>query len=262
MDTICRDLDQEHEALESILAPLSESDWNRPTPFDGWTIKEQVYHLHYFDRAARLSATDAGGFQTHLTELMAMGTDFDKIHQTINARGNALTGAALLKQWRREGKELIGAYGRLSPKDRLPWYSAPMGVRSSATARLMETWAHGLDILDTLGISPGPSPRLKHIAHLGVSTFAWSFKVRGLTPPESQVFVDLQGPDGKPWSWGPESTDTRVSGPAMDFCRVVTQRRHPRDTDLIITGQAARDWMENAQAFAGPPEEGPKPGQR
>ena len=111
----------------------------------------------------------------------------------------------------------------------------------------------------TRSISNG---RARHIAHLGVTTFGWSFINRGLSLPEAAVRVELLSPSGEMWSWGPEDGENKVMGNALDFCLVVTKRRHIDDTALIMKGEVAPKWMAIAQAFAGPPEEGPMPGAR
>jgi len=63
--------------------------------------------------------------------------------------------------------------------------------------------------------------------------------------------VELTGPDNELWTWGPEDAPDRVTGPAPDFCLLVTQRRHRDDLALVIDGPAAAEWMSIAQAFAG-----------
>ena len=126
----------------------------------------------------------------------------------------------------------------------------------------METWAHGQDIADALRIRREGTQQLRHIAHLGVSTFSWSFQNRQLAVPDTQVRVELTGPSGELWRLGPEDTEEFVRGPATDFCLVVTQRRHPSDTALETVGDTATQWLAIAQAFAGPAENGPKPGER
>jgi len=88
----------------------------------------------------------------------------------------------------------------------------------------------------------------------------WSYANRGLTPPDIPVRVELTSPGGLPWNWGPEDAKDRVVGTALGFCLVVTQRRHVEDTDLTTSGDAAHEWMRIAQAFAGLPALGPKPG--
>jgi uncharacterized protein (TIGR03084 family) len=134
-----------------------------------------------------------------------------------------------------------------------------MGAKSFLTARLMECWAHGQDVLDALGVERTATDRLRHVARLGFITRGWSYANRGLEPPPGEVRVELAGPSGESWCFGPEDAPSAVTGPALDFCLVVTQRRHVDDTDLRITGEVARDWLEKAQAFAGPPTDGPTP---
>ncbi len=134
-----------------------------------------------------------------------------------------------------------------------------MGAKSFLTARLMECWAHGQDVADALGVERAATDRLRHVARLGVITRGWSYVNRGLEPPADEVRVELIGPSGARWRFGPDDATGVVTGPALDFCLVVTQRRHPDDTALQVTGDVARDWLERAQAFAGPPTDGPAP---
>jgi uncharacterized protein (TIGR03084 family) len=256
MKDLIRDLAEEYESLDGVVAPLARERWNLETPFASWTVRDEISHLAFFDAAARLTATDPGGFSRHLDELSTLRDPFE---DTL-AKGRALSTADLLSWWRSERAGLLSAFSSLDPKTRLAWYGPPMSARSLATSRIMETWAHGQDILDALGRSRLPTDRLRHIAHLGVSTFSWSFLNRGMTPPVAPVRVELSGPSGERWSWGPTDAADRIRGSAEDFCLVVTRRRHPDDTALETTGASARQWMPVAQAFAGPPAEGPKPG--
>jgi uncharacterized protein (TIGR03084 family) len=134
-----------------------------------------------------------------------------------------------------------------------------MSAASSVTARLMETWAHGQDVVDALGLTRPPTARLRHVAHLGVRTLGWSFRVHGRPEPTEPVRVELTAPQGGTWTWGPEDTADRVAGPAEDFCLLVTQRRHRGRTALSARGPVADAWLDLAQAFAGPPGRG-RPG--
>jgi uncharacterized protein (TIGR03084 family) len=257
MKELCRDLAAEQEALDAIVAGLTEQQWDRPTSFGDWTIRDEICHLAYFDGAGRLAATDADGFAKHVEELIADYANFEKNHLS---KGRTQPAAGLMAWWRQERKDLLAALEPLAPKDRLPWYGPPMSARSFATARLMETWAHGQDVVDALGIRRIPTDRLRHVAHIGVTTFGWSFMNRQMEIPDVSVRVELTGPRGDLWDWGPEDTKEIVRGPAEDFCLVVVQRRHLLDTNLQVEGAVARRWMELAQAFAGPPEMGPEPG--
>jgi uncharacterized protein (TIGR03084 family) len=123
----------------------------------------------------------------------------------------------------------------------------------------METWAHGQDVADALGIERVPTDRLRHIAHLGVATFGWSYSIRQMEVPDSPVRVEITSPSGELWTWGPEKANDIVKGSAEDFCLVVVQRRTLADTQLVIKGATARQWMSIAQTYAGLPGAGRKP---
>lgn len=262
MEEICGDLNAEHEDLENLVKGLDETQWGRAVPFDGWTIKDGISHLAYFDRAAYFSAADPEAFNKNVEEMVEGFVDFDQMHDKINKEGNQMAPDRLLVWWRKERTRLLDAYAQLDPKVRLPWYGPPMSARSSATARLMETWAHGQDIADALGIVRIPTDRLRHIAHIGVATFSWSFQNRQMDVPETKVRVELNAPSGDQWVWGPKDGEDRITGQALDFCLAAVKRRHPDDTALNIQGKIASQWMGIIQAFAGPPEQGPEPGER
>jgi uncharacterized protein (TIGR03084 family) len=134
-----------------------------------------------------------------------------------------------------------------------------MGALSFVSARLMETWAHGQDVADALGAIRVPTARLRHIAHLGVRARPFSYVVRGLEVPADAVSVGLVGPSGERWEWDGGSPSQLVEGSALDFCLVVTQRRHLSDTTLTVHGSLAKEWLAIAQAFAGPPGGGRPP---
>ncbi|SIL68645.1 TIGR03084 family protein [Mycobacteroides abscessus subsp. abscessus] len=126
----------------------------------------------------------------------------------------------------------------------------------------METWAHGQDVVDALGATREATARLRHVAHIGVGARAFSYLANGLDLPADPVRVELTAPDGSVWTWGPADAANRVSGPALDFCLLVTQRRHRDDTALVADGPLAdHQWLAIAQAFAGPPGGGRVAGQ-
>lgn len=258
MKDICQDLMDECESLDAFVAPLSEEQWNRITPFMGWTIKTQIAHLAYFDSTGKLAATDAEAFKKHVAEMFLSEEAYIESQRKLRN----LTPARVLQDWRLERKALIDALKPLNRKDRLSWYGPPMSALSLATARLMETWAHGQDVIDTLKTKRLPTDRLRHISHLGVLTFGWSFTNRGMKVPDVEFRVELTSPSGELWIWGPGDAIESITGSAEDFCLVAVQRRHVDDTNLTIEGSVMREWMLIAQAFAGPPATGPKPGER
>jgi uncharacterized protein (TIGR03084 family) len=257
MKEICNDLEKEYEALDAIVAPLDESGWSIMTPAEGWNIKDQIRHLAYYDERARLAVTEPGAFAEHLAHIAAAPEGHRK---TLEKAGKELAAAELLSWWRQKRRALLEALVPLDRKARLKWYGPPMSALSFVTARIMETWAHGQDVADALGVERVPTDRLRHIAHLGVATFGWSFTNRQLKVPDSPVRIELISPSGELWAWGPEKAKDIVKGSAEDFCLVVVQRRNPTDTRLIIEGETARQWMSIAQTYAGLPGAGRKPG--
>ena len=248
LGALTADLVAETAWLDEILGALLPAQWRLRTPAPGWTIADQVSHLAYFDEATLLSIRDPDLFRRDAEALTGRGGDFP---DQIAAEYRHLAGAALLRWFRAARQALLRGYASTDPATRLPWYGLDMGLASSVTARLMETWAHGQDIADTLGIQRPATSRLRHVAHLGVRSLAYSYAVNGLPQPDAPIRVELAAPGGGRWTWGPEDAADRVTGTALDFCLVVTQRRHRTDTGLVITGQTAGQWMAIAQAFAG-----------
>lgn len=235
-------------ALDAILCDLDEADWDRPTPARGWTVRDQVSHLAWFDDAATTAALDPDRFRVEREVAIANPDGFtDAIAREHRDR----SGAELLEWFRRARAETVAAYRSVDPSTRVPWYGPDFGVASALTARIMETWAHGQDVADALGRTRRPTPALRHVAHLGVRTFANSFQTQGRPVPDVPVAVVLRGPDGETWRWGPDDAADRVEGDAIEFCAVVTQRRRLEDTSLAVRGPVATEWMGIAQAFAG-----------
>ncbi len=259
---ITADLVAEQDALDAVVADLDEAGWASATPSPGWSVADQIGHLAYFDRTAALAINDTDAFVAHRAELFgaagAASADPDDADDATLSWARALSPADLLASWREARAELAAAAATLADDDRVEWYGPSMGARSFLTARLMEAWAHGQDVVDTVGGDRAATDRLFHIAQLGVITRGWSYAVRGREQPEAEVAVVLEAPDGDRWHWAEDASD-RVEGTALDFCLVVTQRRHLDDTGLRVTGPAAEEWMAIAQAFAGGPTDGPAP---
>jgi uncharacterized protein (TIGR03084 family) len=256
MAALASDLAAESAVTRDLVAGLDQARWRTPTPAAGWDIADQIGHLAYFDEAAVSSAVRPAEFQAALAQAQAAGTlDPDD----IAARFRDRSGAQMLAWFDAARAGLIATFAGLDPRARLPWFGPAMSAASSLTARLMETWAHTQDIADALGVTREPTGRLRHVAHIGVGTRAFSYAVRGKTQPPVPVRVELTAPDGAVWTWGSAEATDRVTGSALDFCLLVTQRRHRDDLALAIEGPAATEWMAMAQAFAGAPGPGRPP---
>jgi uncharacterized protein (TIGR03084 family) len=245
IDGLLDDLHAETASLDDLVA---DADWALPTPAAGWTIGHQISHLAWTDRISHLAITDAAAFRAALAKASADMVD------------EGAAEGVTLERWRTGRADLAQALAGVPDGVKLPWFGPPMSATSMATARIMETWAHGQDVADALGVPREPSDRLRHVAHIGARTVAFSFLVNGLAVPTAPVRVELTGPSGQSWTWGPEDAADRITGSALDFCLLVTQRRHRDDLDVTATGEVAQAWLPIAQAFAGPPGAGREKG--
>ncbi|WP_239116757.1 TIGR03084 family metal-binding protein [Planotetraspora phitsanulokensis] len=256
MAELVADLRAETADLTEMVENLDAAGWDLPTPAAGWAVRDQISHLAWFDEAATSALTDPDGFRAARDRLVAKGESFvDEL-----AHADRRSPRELMDGFVTARARMIGELERTDPRLRVPWYGPDMSAASSATARLMETWAHGQDVADALGIVRVPSVRLRHVASLGVRALPYGFAVRGLPLPADPVRVELTLPDGSPWTAGPEGAHDVLRGPALDFCLLVTQRCHLDDTALEAAGATATAWLKIAQAFAGPPGGGRSPG--
>ncbi|MEU3985525.1 TIGR03084 family metal-binding protein [Streptomyces sp. NPDC026672] len=247
------DLRAEGEQLDALVAELSPERWRTPTPAPGWTVAHQIAHLAWTDHSSLAAVTDHDAFRELTDQALARPDGYVDDGAEEGARQ---TPAELLARWRAGRTALDTALRAAGPGTRLPWYGPSMSTASMATARLMETWAHGLDVAAALGTVPEPTDRIRHIAWLGVRTRDFAFGMHGLPAPGEPFRVELTGPHGQSWTYGPEDAAQRVTGPALDFCLLATQRAHRADLALVAEGPDADRWLDLAQAFAGPPGAG------
>lgn len=230
------DLRAEHVTLDALVEARDESQWRERTPAAGWSVTDTIEHLWVSERAATASVRDgrdplSGGHESH----EVVGRD------------------ELLVAWRVAREETLAAFAGLDDRDRVPWGGRRMAARSLATARLMETWAHGLDCFAAFGVPAVDTPRLRYVAWLGWKTLPHAFAVAGVEPtgaPES-LRVDVVAPDGaRVWSYGPSDARDVIRGPAGDWCRVVTHRlRAPRQSRLTACGPLGSQALGVARAF-------------
>ncbi|MCF8507789.1 MAG: TIGR03084 family protein [Hyphomonadaceae bacterium] len=247
----------ETQALAGLLAPLPDSAFDEATQFKGWTVGDVIRHLHFWNRASGLQLTDEAELVRLLGAIAGAGGMRAVERATVPESGQALRAA-----WLKTAGEIADIYATADPKARLKWAGPDMSARSSITARLMETWAHGQEVYDHLGVERADHDRIKNIAHLGVSTFGWTYQVRRMELPPAAPFVRLTAPSGAVWTWGEASAANSVAGSATEFCQVVTQVRNVADTKLVVRGPVATQWMGMAQCFAGAAEPPPAPGSR
>jgi uncharacterized protein (TIGR03084 family) len=251
LSSIIDDLAAEQAVILRLIESLPDEAWDRPSPAEGWTLRDCVVHL---------AETDESAFDA------VAGTERERPgpRSGVNTPGQLaardVKPTQVVEWYSSSAARLVEALRSLDPEARPTWAGRPMGARSFISARIMEHWSHGLDIHDAAGVEAVDSDRLRHVAHLGWLTRDFAFRNRGLTPPSEPFFIELQAPSGQTWSWGPPDAAQRITGSASDFCRVVTQRIHWSDTDLRTEGLDAAEFLKIAQAFAGPPGSGRPPG--
>ncbi len=256
LDQLLDDLAQEGAALDELVAPLDDAGWRTPTPAAGWDVATQVVHLAWTDEVAVFAATDKVAWDEVVLQAIADPEGFVDAEALAGAKAPP---AEILGRWRSARLALQEALRSCPAADKIPWFGPPMSPVSMATARFMETWAHSLDVAEALGVTPEPTDRIRHVAHLGVRTRNYAYSVHSLEPPTEEFRVELRAPSGELWAWGPEDAAQSVHGSAYDFCLRVTQRRHRDDLDLVAIGPDAEQWLDIAQAFAGPAGAGRAP---
>jgi uncharacterized protein (TIGR03084 family) len=256
MDDLIADLRAETAVLDGILDRLDEAAWQLPTPAPDWSVSDQISHLAHADDSATLAVRDRAKFEAGRG---AVVSDVNGFTARVAREHRDMPPAELRAWFARARNTMIDVYGALDPSTRVPWYGPDMSAAAQMTARIMETWAHGRDVADAVGVEWAVTPGLRQVAHISVRAIPNSFRANGRPVPDDPVRVELTTTAGDVWVWGPADAANRVTGDAVELCLVATQRRHPDDTSLVAEGPVATEWLTIAQAFAGPPGAGRAP---
>lgn len=250
LEDVLNDLAAESARLDRWVAGLAIAEWDLVTTAEGWTVATQIAHLHWTDRASLAAISTPTVFGRLLKEAASDPTGY------IDAQSEHLADRPvvdLLLEWRTGRAELDAALRAVPDGQKIAWFGPPMSPTSMATARIMETWAHGHDIAETLGIDVPATARDRHVCHIGVRARGFAYMVRGEQDPGVDIRVELTGPHGELWTWGPPEAVERVTGSGHDFALLATRRRHRDDVDVLAHGEAASHWLDIIQAFAGLP---------
>jgi len=256
------DFRDECNAVYSILENLKEQDYEMPTQFKGWTFNNVIGHLHVWNYAADISLKDGDewkNFANSALQALGNGSSMNEFEQTIT---KGIQGPELLSMWKEYYTEMTERFAVADPKKRVKWMGPDMSVRSSISARHMETWAHAQELYDSLGLDRINEDRIKNIVIIGNNTFKWCFTVHKKSLPSIRPYLKLISPSGEIWEYNEFSEEHKIEGLAEEFCQVVTQVRNIQDVNLKLTGSIAEEWMSVAQCFAGGAEQPPKPGTR
>ena len=239
------DLEAEQLELQAVVAAIDSDAWFAPTPAWSWDVRDTIAHLADTDEMA-IDTVQGGPYAINdLAARAATGADVTS-HGVL--RGRRLAGPDVGTWWNRTSHAERTMLRELPPDARVPW-GIGMRTPSFVTARLMETWAHGLDVRTALGVPAVDTDRLAHVAWLATRALPYAYSVAGIPPPEAPLRVELSLPSGAPWAFGPEAAADRITGSTGDYCRVFVHRRRPADTNLVIEGDAARAAIAVARAF-------------
>jgi len=255
---VISDLVAEGEQVDQMISSLRASQWGLPTPAHGWTIKHQVAHLASIFSLAATAASNPAAFGALIKQL---SDDFDANVAAALAGYLAVPPDVLIARWRAERAAVEQALAAFPPDGMVPWLVRPLPPAVLAAAGMMELFGHGQDIADTIGVRPYRTDRIRRLADFAVRTWDFGYLARGLTPPAVQFGYELTAPSGAVWQFGPADAEQRISGPAVDFCLLVTRRRHRDDLALTASGPDADHWLDIAQAYRGTPGAGRVPGQ-
>lgn len=236
-DELLGDLAAEHQVLDDLVAPLLPEVWAKPSPSPGWTLAHQIHHLDVSEGAALLALTGRS----------------DQIFSSGGWPGPPLPDdpAEVLDNWRTSRAASLEAMFSLDAKDPVIWGDGPMSCRSFATARLMETWAHGLDCFTTAGVEPVDTDRLRHVAHIGYRALPYAFRSQEVEQPAplSELRLELVSPSGETWVYGDPDAPQAITGSASHWCRVATRRMAAVDSHLVASGPLAQAVLTVARAY-------------
>jgi uncharacterized protein (TIGR03084 family) len=248
-DDIAAALAEQQAELSGLLSGLEESDWERPSPCEGWSVADVVLHL----------------VQTNALAVASARGEFDDVNNGIGARGNmnvddaaaeavarerGASGAELREQWNTSVKQMRVALDACDPSTRVTWVAGQLSVRTLTTTRLAETWIHTNDVADALGVTLTPRPRLKHVARLAWRTLPYAFSRDGreLSGP---VAFELVGPNGEAWDFVPDDAPvTTIRGDGVELCLVAARRVVPSDESLIGEGPDVAAVLELVRTYA------------
>ncbi len=251
------DLLAEQAQVDVLVQDFTEDEWMRMASYcDTWTLKDVICHIAFFDYCAAELLCGRGA---SVNEVADATSEQDDHYHVLAYRDKS--GAEILNWWREQRAIMTEKFMELGPKGRVPWAAGipPMSVRSLASARLMELWAHSVDVYDALGIEPVVKDRITSTLFLSWQGRPNMYNVNGLEfNPETPMYLELILPSGDLWAMGTPNDENYIKGMARDWALVAIRRRNWMDTDLEVMGDEARTYAGIVQTYAGPADPAPK----
>ncbi len=254
MREILSDLVAEQQALDQFLQRISERQWNLPTSAPGWSIKDTVSHLAYTEQfAARVIEQGPS-----VIKKAKLG-DIDEWTALGVKEGRGMRYQQVIEWWRNSRADVVDALSRMDGSDRVHWVAGDMSARAFATLRLMETWAHGLDIKDAMeGLltfdeeeedPTADTSRIRHIAWLAHRMLPYAFSEAGEKFPQAGIRLELMGPRYARWVYGPDDAEDVIKGVAGEWCRIAVQRLDHGATSLKAEGTNAETALRVVRTY-------------
>ncbi|HET8662291.1 MAG TPA: maleylpyruvate isomerase family mycothiol-dependent enzyme [Micromonosporaceae bacterium] len=243
------DLAREQEAFAGLLHRVGD-EWDRPSSAAGWSIRDQVAHLADTEEVAADTLT--GGART-FAEAVSAYPNAEQFTAAGCRRGDGRSAAELVAWWAAASARTRDLLADRDPDERVAW-GFGMPTRTFVAARLMEHWAHGLDIADSLAIPTAEAPRLRHVAALGLATLRYALAVARVPWPAGRTLrLELAGADGARYQLGAADATDVLSGPLLGWCRIATRRAGRLGADppggLTANGELAELAMTHARAY-------------
>ncbi len=251
------DLIAEQATVDALVQDFTEEDWNKMASYcTHWKLKDVIAHIAMFDYCA---AELLNGRGESVNQVADEFSEQDEHYHVMKAQD--WTGEEILRWWREQRTIMNASFMEGGPKGRVPWAAGipPMGNRSLVSARLMELWAHSVDIYDALGLEPVVKDRI-------ASTLFLSWQGRPVMyarydlefDPEEPMYLELTLPSGAIWAKGDPESPNFIKGSAKDWALVAIRRRNWMDTELQVEGEAARTYANIVQTYAGPADAAPE----
>jgi uncharacterized protein (TIGR03084 family) len=254
MREILSDLVAEQQALDQFLQRINERQWNLPTSAPGWSIKDTVSHLAYTERFAARVLSEGSSVISDIGT-----TDIDEWTAIGVLEGRDMRYQQVIEWWRNSRADVVDALSRMDGSDRVPWIAGDMSARAFATVRLMETWAHGLDIKDAMdGLltfdeeeedPTADTSRIRHVAWLAHRMLPYAFAEAGEEFPQSGIRLELMGPRYARWVYGPEEAEDVIKGIAAEWCRIAVHRLDAGATSLKAEGSKAETALKVVRTY-------------
>jgi uncharacterized protein (TIGR03084 family) len=244
-------LTEQQAELDSLVNPVDDISWTKPSRCDGWSVSDVVLHLAQTNEMALASIE--GRFVESLAafvEGVAVSGNVDDGAGALVDKERGEPPVVVYSRWRAGVDQLMHAFSLVDPHARVQWVAGTLSAHTLCTTRLAETWIHTNDVAHGLGATLSPAARIEHIARLAWRTLPYAFERSGrrLRGP---VTFELTAPDGHShWVFASGPAKTIVRGPAVELCEVAGQRAKASDTSLTAEGPDAADVLELVRTFA------------